>query len=344
VSSPLGSEIKNKTLGITGGTGSFGNVMLARALETDVSEIRIISRDEEKQDAMRRRFSDERIKFYVTDVRERITLESAIDGCDYIFHAAALKQVPTGEFFPGEVIKTNTLGSQNLFESAIKYKVSKVIALSTDKAVYPINAMGMSKALMEKFAYSYSREGKSSSTIIAVTRYGNVMCSRGSVIPKFYSDIMDKNEISITDPKMTRFLMSLNEAINLVLYAFSHAKQGDLFVRKAPAATVETLANGIAILLNKSPSVNLIGIRHGEKSHETLLSREEAQIAEDQGEYFRVPTDVRGLDYEKYFDLGTNSKNIKISYTSENTTQLTSEEVAVLLEELPEFMRLRNTK
>jgi UDP-glucose 4-epimerase len=197
---------------------------------------------------------------------------------------------------------------------------------------------------MEKFAYSYSREGKSSSTIIAVTRYGNVMCSRGSVIPKFYSDIMDKNEISITDPKMTRFLMSLNEAINLVLYAFSHAKQGDLFVRKAPAATVETLANGIAILLNKSPSVNLIGIRHGEKSHETLLSREEAQIAEDQGEYFRVPTDVRGLDYEKYFDLGTNSKNIKISYTSENTTQLTSEEVAVLLEELPEFMRLRNTK
>ena len=341
MTSNLENELAKKVLGITGGTGSFGNVMLSRALKADVSEIRVISRDEEKQDRMRRHFSDERIKFYVTDVRERSSLESAIDGCDYVFHAAALKQVPTGEFFPGEVLKTNTLGSQNLFESSIKYGVSKVIALSTDKAVYPINAMGMSKALMEKFAFSYAREGKSSSTVIAVTRYGNVMCSRGSVIPKFYSDIRERNEISITDPNMTRFLMSLDEAIDLVLYAFSSANPGDLFVRKAPGATVKVLADGIASIMGKSPKVNLIGTRHGEKQHETLMSHEESQIALDEGDYFRVPTDIRGLDYEKYFEIGEESFQSRTSYTSENTNQLSVQQVASLLENLPEFLSLR---
>ena len=332
----------NRILGITGGTGSFGKTMLGHVLKSNLSEIRIISRDEEKQDAMRRAFVDERIKFFITDVRDARSLESAVDGCDYIFHAAALKQVPTGEFFPAEVIKTNTFGSQNLFESAIKYGVKTVIALSTDKAVYPINAMGMSKSLMEKLAYSYARERRSKNTTISVTRYGNVMCSRGSVIPKFYSDVINKNEISITDPAMTRFLMSLHDAIDLVLYAFSNAKPGDLFIRKAPAARIDNLATAVAITTGRDPKVNLIGVRHGEKKHETLMSTEEAQKAQDEGNFYRVPTDDRDLNYEKYFDLGQYPVSGQNAYSSDSTNQLDIGSIVKLLESLPEFNQLRS--
>ena len=340
----VNESLTGQIIGITGGTGSFGNTMLRHALNSGVSEVRVISRDESKQDAMRRSLNDQRVKYFISDVRDIRSLEKPIQGCDFVFHAAALKQVPTGEFFPSEVIKTNTIGSQNLFDTAQKYSVKKVISLSTDKAVYPINAMGMSKALMEKFVYATARESWNRSTVIAVTRYGNVMCSRGSVIPKFYEDIKNEIPISITDPTMTRFLMSLDEAIDLVLYAFSNANSGDLFIRKAPSATIENLALAIGLTLSKKPKMNFIGKRHGEKKHETLMSEEEKATAADEGNFFRVAIDNRDLNYADYFDQGQPNKNIEGTYASNNTRLLEPEEIATILENLPEYKSLREVK
>lgn len=310
-----------KTLLITGGTGSFGNAVLRRFLNSDLREIRIFSRDEKKQDEMRKKYSDSKLKFYIGDVRDYQSVQNVVRGIDFIYHAAALKQVPACEFHPLEAVKTNVLGTENVLEAAITCGVKRVVVLSTDKAVYPINAMGISKAMMEKVAVAKSRN--SNGTVINITRYGNVMCSRGSVIPLFTQQIRACQPITITDPAMTRFMMTLDDAVDLVLYAFEHGKQGEIFVQKAPAATIETLVYSLTDLLGKPKhEVRVIGTRHGEKLYEALLSREEMVVAEDLGGYYRVPPDLRDLNYEKYVEQGEVKISETTDYNSHNTTRL----------------------
>jgi UDP-glucose 4-epimerase len=327
---------------ITGGTGSFGSTMVRRLLTSDVGEIRIFSRDESKQDDMRRQLSDSRLRFVLGDVRDYDSVLEATRGVDYVFHAAALKQVPSCEFFPLQAMRTNVVGSSNVINAASASGVRSVVCLSTDKAVYPINAMGLSKALMEKVAQAFARTSADSSTTVSITRYGNVMSSRGSVIPLFVSQVKSGRPITITDPRMTRFLMSLDESVALVDYAFAHAVPGDLFVRKAPACTVGVLAEAVARALGvPDPEIQVIGTRHGEKLYETLLSREEMVRAEDHGDYFRVPLDARSLEYELYFEEGVAVPPMVDDYTSHNTRQLGVAEVEQLIESLPEFVSSR---
>ena len=316
---------KNKTLLITGGTGSFGNAVLNRFLETDIKEIRIFSRDEKKQDDMRNRLKNNKVKFYIGDVRDYASIDKAMRGVDYVFHAAALKQVPSCEFFPIEAAKTNVFGTQNTIDAAVANKVKRIICLSTDKAAYPINAMGISKALMEKVAVAASRNIHDNNTIVCLTRYGNVMASRGSVIPLFVQQIKDNNALTVTDPKMTRFLMSLEDAVDLVLFAFEHGNQGDLFVNKAPASTIGDLAQAIKEIFNADNDVKVIGTRHGEKLYETLCTREEMQKAEDMGEFYRIPADNRDLNYSRYFSEGETDVSKIEDYHSHNTEQLTND-------------------
>ena len=331
-------DIAGSTVTITGGTGSFGSTMVRYLLANGVGEVRILSRDEAKQDAMRTALKDERARFYIGDTRDPLSVATAVKGTDYIFHAAALKQVPSAEFFPLEAVKTNLEGSANVLRSAIEYGVDAVVCLSTDKAVYPINAMGMSKALMEKTAMAFARNNQDSPTRIAVTRYGNVMYSRGSVIPLFVSQLKSGKPITVTDPTMTRFLMSLVESVDLVLHAFSNATSGDLFVRKAPASTVEDLVAALADLFEvENPQIQNIGTRHGEKLYESLLGVEERAHAVDQGGYFRVPLDTRSLDYSIYFEEGESRKQELDAYTSHNTERLDVEGVKRLLLTLPEI-------
>lgn len=320
-----------KTLMITGGTGSFGNAVLERFLDTDIGEIRIFSRDEKKQDDMRKKYKNDKIKFYIGDVRDRDSVANAMPGVDYIFHAAALKQVPSCEFFPLEAVKTNILGTNNVLEAAVTSGVKKIVCLSTDKAAYPINAMGISKAMMEKVIIAKARTLPQDQTVICVTRYGNVMCSRGSVIPLFIDQIRSGQDITITNPNMTRFLMGLDEAVDLVLFAFEHACPGDLFIRKAPASTIADLAGAVCDLFGPDTNVKYIGIRHGEKMSETLMTAEEYSKAEDMGDYFRVPVDARDLNYEKYFEDGNTEIHQELSFTSDNTRQLSREEIKELL-------------
>lgn len=331
--------LKSSIVTITGGTGSFGSTMVKDLLRQEVSEIRIFSRDETKQDQMRNIFNDERLKFYLGDVRDPGSVDSAIKGSDYIFHAAALKQVPSCEFFPMQSVATNITGSSNVLESAIKFEVKGIVCLSSDKAVYPINAMGMSKALMEKVAQSYARNNFHGNTKIAITRYGNVMMSRGSVIPLFLDQIRLGRPITITNPKMTRFMMSLLDSVSLVNFAFTNETNGDLFVKKAPACSVETLAHAVIRLMGAEDKVELktIGTRHGEKLYESLLGVEEKSRAIDCGDYFQVPLDTRTLDYQAFFDHGNSAPQIEESYNSHNTIQLTVEEVVSMLKMLPEF-------
>jgi UDP-glucose 4-epimerase len=327
-------EIKNKTLLITGGTGSFGNAVLNRFLQTDhFSEIRIFSRDEKKQDDMRNQLQNDKLKFYIGDVRDYASVERAMRDVDYVFHAAALKQVPSCEFFPLEATKTNVFGTQNVIDAASFHGVQKVICLSTDKAAYPINAMGISKALMEKVAIAASRNNPK--TTVCLTRYGNVMASRGSVIPLFLKQIQNKQTITITDPNMTRFLMSLEEAVELVLFAFEHGNAGDLFVNKAPAGTIGDLAEALKQLCNSDTEVKIIGTRHGEKLYETLCTREEMQKAEDMGDFYRVPADNRDLNYAQYFSEGEQEVSVVEDYHSHNTEQLGVEGMKKLLVQLP---------
>ena len=322
--------LKNKTLLITGGTGSFGNAVLSRFLNTDhFKEIRIFSRDEKKQDDMRTRLNNEKLKFYIGDVRDYNSIEKAMRGVDYVFHAAALKQVPSCEFFPLEAAKTNVFGTQNVIDAAGVNKVSKVICLSTDKAAYPINAMGISKALMEKVATAASRN--LTDTTVCLTRYGNVMGSRGSVIPLFLDQLRKGNNLTITDPKMTRFLMSLDEAVELVLFAFEHGNPGDLFVNKAPASNIGDLAQALKELLKLDNKIKIIGTRHGEKLFETLCTREEMIKAEDMGNFFRIPADNRGLNYSSYFSEGEEELSNIEDYNSHNTEQKNIEGIKQLL-------------
>lgn len=329
-------EIQNKTLLITGGTGSFGNAVLNRFINSDhFSEIRIFSRDEKKQDDLRKRLNNPKVKFFIGDVKDRESLEPAIHGVDYIFHAAALKQVPSCEFFPLEAVKTNIIGTDNVLAVAEKYNVKKVVVLSTDKAAYPINAMGMSKALMEKVMVAKSRILDNSKSIFCGTRYGNVMASRGSVIPLFIDQIKENKALTLTDPNMTRFMMTLEDAVDLVLYAFEHANQGDLFVQKAPSATVATLAHALIELYNSSSKITVIGTRHGEKLYETLVNREDMTKAEDLGEYYRIPADNRDLNYEQYFSEGMPDIANLNEYHSHNTTILDLEGMKELLLKLP---------
>ncbi|GAB2767823.1 polysaccharide biosynthesis protein [Salinimicrobium soli] len=318
---------KDKTLLITGGTGSFGNAVLDRFLDSDLKEIRIFSRDEKKQDDMRNLYKNDKIKFYIGDVRTYESVERAMRGVDYVFHAAALKQVPSCEFFPLEAAKTNVIGSSNVVEAAIANKVKKVICLSTDKAAYPINAMGMSKALMEKTVIAASRNISPEDTTICLTRYGNVMASRGSVIPLFAKQIKEGKALTVTDPNMTRFLMSLEEAVELVIYAFKNGNQGDLFVHKAPASTIEDLAKAMTELFEAKNEVKIIGTRHGEKLYETLCTREEMLKAEDLPGYYRIPADNRDLNYGIYFDKGEGSISSFEDYNSHNTKRLNIEEI-----------------
>jgi UDP-glucose 4-epimerase len=326
--------IKGKTLLITGGTGSFGNAVLARFLNTDhFKEIRIFSRDEKKQDDMRTALKNDKLKFYIGDVRSYDSVERAMRGVDYVFHAAALKQVPSCEFFPIEATRTNVFGTQNVIDAAAFNNVQKVICLSTDKAAYPINAMGISKALMEKVAVAASRNLKN--TTVCLTRYGNVMASRGSVIPLFLQQIREGKELTITDPKMTRFLMSLEEAVELVLFAFEHGNAGDLFVNKAPAGTIGDLAQAIKELCNSDTPIKIIGTRHGEKVYETLCTREEMNKAEDMGDFYRIPADNRDLNYDKYFSKGKEDVSAIEDYNSHNTEQQDVEGIKKLLKTLP---------
>ncbi len=319
---------ENKTLLITGGTGSFGHAVLDRFLSTDIREIRIFSRDEKKQDDMRTEYhNNEKIKFYIGDVRDINSVKNAMHGVDYIFHAAALKQVPSCEFFPIEAVKTNVIGTGNVLSAAIEYGVKKIICLSTDKAAYPINAMGTSKAMMEKVVVAKSRTVSEDKTIICCTRYGNVMASRGSVIPRFVEQIKAGQPITITEPAMTRFIMSLEEAVDLVIFAFEHAANGDIMVQKAPACTIEVLAQAVKELFNPDAETKIIGIRHGEKMYETLLTKEECAHAEDMGNFFRVPCDKRDLNYEKYFNIGTPIENTVYEFNSNNTKRLRVEQV-----------------
>ena len=332
----------NKTLLITGGTGSFGNAVLKRFLHTDIAEIRIFSRDEKKQDDMRKRYNSAKLKFYIGDVRDARSVAQAMRGVDYVFHAAALKQVPSCEFHPMQAVQTNVLGTENVLEAAIAASVKRVVCLSTDKAVYPINAMGISKAMMEKVMVAASRNLEGTATVICGTRYGNVMASRGSVIPLFVDQVFAGKPITITDPAMTRFMMTLADAVDLVLYAFEHGNNGDIFVQKAPAATVQVLAQAVLGLMGKPDhSVQTIGTRHGEKLYEALLSREEMAGAQDMGDYFRVPADGRDLNYAKYVEQGTaqlTSSAHAEEYHSHNTTRLDVEGMKQLLLKL-DFMQ-----
>ncbi|MCK8584836.1 polysaccharide biosynthesis protein [Yersinia ruckeri] len=329
----------NKILLITGGTGSFGNAVLRRFLDTDIGEIRIFSRDEKKQDDMRKRYNNPKLKFYIGDVRDYSSILNATRGVDYIYHAAALKQVPSCEFHPMEAVKTNVLGTENVLEAAIANEVKRIVCLSTDKAVYPINAMGISKAMMEKVIVAKSRNVNKNKTVICATRYGNVMASRGSVIPLFVDLIKMGQPLTITDPNMTRFMMTLEDAVDLVLYAFEHGSNGDIFVQKAPAATIETLGIALKQLLNVADhQINIIGTRHGEKLYEALLSREEMVAAEDMGDYFRIPPDLRDLNYDKYVEYGDKRISEVEDYNSHNTERLNIESMKTLLLKLP-FIR-----
>lgn len=334
------SIFKGKTLLITGGTGSFGNAVLDRFLKTDIEEIRVFSRDEKKQDDMRHKYQAllpeycSKIKFYIGDVRDLSSIKNAMYGVDYIFHAAALKQVPSCEFFPMEAVKTNVVGTDNVLTAAIDAEVKKVICLSTDKAAYPVNAMGTSKAMMEKVIVAKSRTIDPNKTSICCTRYGNVMCSRGSVIPLFIEQINAGHPMTVTDPNMTRFIMSLEEAVDLVIFAFEHAQSGDIMVQKAPACTIETLAKAVAEIFHKGHVMKEIGIRHGEKMYETLLTNEECSNAIDMGDFYRVPCDKRGLNYDKYFKEGYENFNALKEYNSSNAEQLTVEQTKNKLLEL----------
>lgn len=324
---------------ITGGTGSFGNAVLRRFLDSPIREVRIFSRDEKKQDDMRKVYASEKLKFYVGDVRDFRSIENAMRGVDYVFHAAALKQVPSCEFYPMEAVKTNILGAENVVEAAVQNKVKRVIGLSTDKAVYPINAMGMSKAMMEKVLVAKARTVDPAHTVICATRYGNVMASRGSVIPLFVNQILAGQPITITDPTMTRFMMSLDDAVDLVLFAFSNGKSGDILVQQSPAATLQVLAQALAELLRAPNSeIKILGTRHGEKLHETLLSREERTHAEEIQQYFRVPADLRDLNYGKYVEQGETSISSHEDYTSFNTVRLDVDGMKSLLMRL-EFIQ-----
>lgn len=337
------SIFKDKVLMITGGTGSFGNAVLRRFLTSDIGEIRILSRDEKKQDDMRHQFQVEhpgyvnKIKFYIGDVRDYDSIANAFAGVDYVFHAAALKQVPSCEFYPMEAVKTNVIGSNNVITACKENGVKKAIFLSTDKAAYPINAMGMSKALMEKNVIARSRQMEEGDTVLCLTRYGNVMASRGSVIPLFVTQIEEGKQPTITNPEMTRFMMTLNDAVNLVLYAFEHGKQGDLFVQKAPAATIETLAKAVLELKGSSLGYTCIGTRHGEKLYEVLVTTEEMLRAEDVGDFYRIHADNRNLNYDNYFTKGNKALDMPDQYTSHNTTRLDVEGMKALLKKLKLF-------
>lgn len=330
------TDFKNRTILITGGTGSFGHALLDTLMKDDFGEVRIFSRDELKQEEMRIKLSHPGVKFYIGDVRNRQSIDAAMKGVDYVFHAAALKQVPSCEFFPMEAVLTNVVGSFNVIESAIAHGVSRVVCLSTDKAVYPVNSMGMTKALMEKVAQSHSRKLSDGETVISSVRYGNVMCSRGSVIPLFIRQIKAGKPLTVTVPDMTRFLLPLREAIELVVFAFRHAGQGDVLIKKAAACTVEDLATALKNLFKSDVPVNVIGMRHGEKIFETLASREELRKAEDMGEYYRIRMDDRDLNYNLYFSEGDREEADMEDYTSHNTRRLTVAEVEALLLSLPE--------
>jgi UDP-glucose 4-epimerase len=325
---------KDKTLLITGGTGTFGNAVLRRFLETDIAEIRVLSRDEKKQEDMRLSYNSPKLRFFIGDVREFDSVAAAMPGVDYVFHAAALKQVPSCEFFPLEAIRTNALGAENVMNAAVRAGVGRVIVLSTDKAVYPINAMGMSKALMEKLMVAKARLTPPGGTILCGTRYGNVMASRGSVIPLFIEQATEGKPLTVTDPNMTRFLMSIEDAVDLVVYAYQNGRSGDVFVQKAPAATIQTLALAVKKLFNAGNPIRVIGTRHGEKLYETLLTREERAGAEDLGEYFRIPADTRNLNYSAYFTQGQENVSHGEDYHSHNTRRLGVDETVELLRKL----------
>ena len=326
----------NKILLITGGTGSFGNAVLERFLDSSIGEVRIFSRDEKKQDDMRKKFANDKIKFFLGDVRDVESLRSAMRGVDYVFHAAALKQVPSCEFYPMQAVKTNVIGTENVLEAAIEYGVDRVICLSTDKAVYPINAMGISKAMMEKISVAKSRE--SGKTSICVTRYGNVMASRGSVIPLFLNQIKRSVSLTVTDPHMTRFMMTLDDAVDLVMYAFQNGESGDVFVQKSPSVTIEILVEAIKSLMGvPDHPVNIIGTRHGEKLYEALLSREELAASQDLGDYYRVSPDGRGLNYDRYVEQGEKNISSSVDYNSHNSKRLGVAEMKNLLGKLDEF-------
>jgi UDP-glucose 4-epimerase len=337
----MAKNFKSSIVTITGGTGSFGSTMVSDLLKEDVGEVRIFSRDENKQDAMRNSIKDERIRFFIGDVRDEASVDNVMKGTDFVFHAAALKQVPSCEFFPMQAALTNVTGSSNVLDAAIRAGVKSVVCLSTDKAVYPINAMGMTKALMEKVAQSYARNVANGATRIAITRYGNVMMSRGSVIPLFLDQIKNGQSVTITEGSMTRFLMSLSESVELVKYAFINASSGDLFVKKSPGCTVDVLVEALSVIANKPGKVEVknIGIRHGEKKSEVLLGSEERARASDLGEFFQVPLDTRSLDYHVYFDKGQKEINEVEAYTSSNTKQLTVNEVVKLVSNLPEYIK-----
>ena len=325
------SIFKDKTLLITGGTGSFGNMVLKRFLDSDIKEIRVFSRDEKKQDDMRHQLQNNKVKFFIGDVRDKNSVNDAMVGVDYVFHAAALKQVPSCEFFPMQAVKTNILGTNNVVESAIENRVKNVIVLSTDKAAYPINAMGISKAMMEKVAIAKGRQlGNNGNTVVCCTRYGNVMASRGSVIPLWIDQIKSNRPITITDPQMTRFMMTLEDAVDLVVFAFENSNNGDLFIQKAPAATLSTLANALIDLYNSSTEIKVIGTRHGEKVYETLITREEMAKAEDMGDYYRIPCDNRDLNYDN-LERGNEKISQVEEYHSHNTYRLGVNEMKELL-------------
>mgnify|MGYP006166830323 FL=1 len=330
---------KNKILLITGGTGSFGNAVLRRFLTSDIKEIRIFSRDEKKQDDMRKNFNSDKLKFYIGDVRDYQSISNAMRGVDYVYHAAALKQVPSCEFYPMEAVKTNVIGTENVLEASIFHNVERVVCLSTDKAVYPINAMGISKAMMEKVIVAKSRNLQGTNTTICCTRYGNVMASRGSVIPLFIRQVVNGDPITITDPSMTRFMMTLDDAVDLVLHAFEHGENGDIFVQKAPAATIDILVKSLLELMDaEQHTVNIIGTRHGEKLFEALCSREEMFVAQEQGEYYRIPADNRDLNYSKFFEDGEADLSVVEDYNSHNTDRLDVEGMKELLRKL-DFIR-----
>jgi UDP-glucose 4-epimerase len=333
---------KDNTLLITGGTGSFGNAVLKRFIGTDIGEIRIFSRDEKKQEDMRISFSNDKLKFYIGDVRDYQSISNAMSGVDYVFHAAALKQVPSCEFYPMEAIKTNIIGTENVLNAAMSHKVNKVVVLSTDKAVYPINAMGISKAMAEKLVVAKARHYESSNTVVCATRYGNVMASRGSVIPLFISQLLKKKPLTITDPEMTRFLMSLADSVDLVLHAFKNAEQGDIFVMKSPASTIRDLAQALIEIFNSRSEIKLIGTRHGEKLFESLISREEMAKAIDLDNFYKIPPDNRDLNYSNYFVDGNKSISNYEDYTSHNTKRLEVQEVKNLLMSLDYIKEIIN--
>lgn len=326
---------KDKVILITGGTGSFGNTVLKRFIDTDIKEIRVFSRDEKKQDDMRNEIKSDKVKYYIGDVRDLDSVNYAMKGVNYVFHAAALKQVPSCEFYPMEAVRTNIEGSDNVFKSALENNVEKVILLSTDKAVYPVNAMGISKAMAEKCMIARARAAEDGETIFCGTRYGNVMASRGSVIPLFVEQIKQSKDLTITDPEMTRYMMTLEESVDLVLYAFENGEQGDIFVQKAPACTILELATALKELFESNVGIKIIGARHGEKAYETLLTKEEFIKAEDRGNYFRIPADNRDLNYAKYFTEGEGSRRNQEEYNSDNTNRIGVEEVKELLLKLP---------